>query len=120
MNRQQRSQRKSSTTSTFAALVHLSHMAKPVTHSSVSLQTNEASKAGDHSARELTFRALSGPMYSMAFRILADRPLAEEVTLDTFVDVFTKIGKLREHHTFLGWVRKIAINHCHLRLRSPW
>ena len=46
-------------------------------------------------------------MYSMAFRILADRPLAEEVTLDTFVDVFTKIGKLREHHTFLAWVRKI-------------
>lgn len=120
MNRQQWRQRKSSTTSTFAALVHLSHMAKPITHSSVSLQTNEASKAGDHSARELTFRALSGPMYSMAFRVLAGRPLAEEVTLNTFVDVFTKIGKLREHHTFLGWVRKIAINHCHLKLRSPW
>ena len=101
-DRQQCSQRKSSTTSTFAALVHLSHMAKPITRSSVSLQTNEASKAGDHSANELTFRALSGPMYSMAFRVLANRQLAEEVTLDTFVDVFTKIGKLREHRTFLG------------------
>jgi hypothetical protein len=46
--------------------------------------------------------------------------LADEMTQDTFIDVVEKASALVEEEAFVPWVRRIAVNHCLGRLRSPW
>ena len=60
------------------------------------------------------------PVHTMVSRMLGDTHTAEEVTQDTFIDVFTKIDTLQEPDRFVGWVRSVAVNRCLMALRSPW
>ncbi|MCY4144224.1 MAG: sigma-70 family RNA polymerase sigma factor [Gammaproteobacteria bacterium] len=82
---------------------------------------------GNRDAQESIYRDFSKPVYTMAFQILQNMQLAEDVTHDTFVAVFTKSPKLRDPTSFSGWIRRIAVNHCLMVLRSsshkhavPW
>ena len=77
-------------------------------------------KQGDRKAQERVYRAFSKTVYTTARRMLGDDQLAEEVTQDTFVDVMAKAKSLKQDAAFAGWVRSIAVNHCLMRLRSPW
>lgn len=77
-------------------------------------------KKGDRKAQEIAYRAYSSPVYSLARRVLRDPSAAEEVMQDTFVDVLCKAGSLARETSFPAWVRSIAMNHCLMRLRSPW
>lgn len=73
---------------------------------------------GKPNAQESIYRDFSKPVYSMALQILRNVQLAEDVTHDTFVDVFTNTSKLRDHTLFAAWIRKIAVNRCLMVLRS--
>lgn len=73
---------------------------------------------GRRAAQESIYRDFSKPVYTMAFQILRDIQLAEDVTHDTFVDVFKKTSRLKNHSSFNGWIRKIAVNRCLMVLRS--
>jgi len=66
-------------------------------------------KKGDRPALAMVYQALSGVVYSMALRILANPDAASGVTQDTFLSVMEKIGTLSHHSAFVGWVRRIAI-----------
>jgi len=77
-------------------------------------------KKGDRKGQEITYRAFSGAVYSMARRVLRDPAAAEEVMQDTFVDVLCKARTLAKDASLSAWVRTIAMNHCLMRLRSPW
>ncbi len=79
-----------------------------------------ALQRGDRSAAADVYRALSGVVYTLALRLLADTQLAKEATQDTFVDVIERARDLKVPGAFVGWVRSVAINHCLMRLRSPW
>lgn len=57
---------------------------------------------------------------NMAARILRDRQLAEEVVQDTFIDLVEKGSQIQSGDAITAWVRKVAVNHCLMRLRSPW
>ncbi len=80
----------------------------------------EALQRGDRGAAAEIYRALSGVVYTLALRLLADTQLAKEATQDTFVDVIERSHDLKVPEAFVGWVRSVAINHCLMRLRSPW
>lgn len=75
---------------------------------------------GEHQAQEAVYRELASPVYTMAVRVLQNVQLAEDVTQDTFIDVFTKASSVNDPSSFIGWVHKIATNHCLMKLRSPW
>ena len=77
-------------------------------------------KKGDRKAQEIAYRAFANPVYTLARRVLRDPAAAEEVMQDTFVDVLCKAGTLAREEAFPAWVRSIAMNHCLMRLRSPW
>ena len=77
-------------------------------------------KKGDRKAQEVVYRAFANAVYTLARRVLRDPAAAEEVKQDTFVDVLTKAHTLARNTAFPGWVRSIAMNHCLMRLRSPW
>jgi RNA polymerase sigma-70 factor (ECF subfamily) len=71
-------------------------------------------------AFESAYRTLAPKVMGMAQRILGDRGLAEEVVQDTFVSLMEQAGTLRNAKAVVGWVRTTAVNHCLMRLRSPW
>ena len=58
------------------------------------------------------------PVYNLAFRMLTDPTMAEDVAQDTFVAAFRK---LHTFHTgnFRAWLMRIATNSCRDHLRSP-
>jgi len=77
-------------------------------------------KRGDRRAQAVAYRLISPTIMGMAVRILQDEGLAQEVVQDTFVDLIDKASTLRDPDAVVGWVRQVAINHCYMRLRSPW
>jgi RNA polymerase sigma-70 factor (ECF subfamily) len=79
-----------------------------------------ALKRGDRAAAETIYRALSTAVYTLARRLMVDTQQAKEVTQDTFIDVIERAGSIASPDAFVGWVRTVAVNHCLMRLRSPW
>ncbi|MEJ2133163.1 MAG: RNA polymerase sigma factor, partial [Gammaproteobacteria bacterium] len=77
-------------------------------------------KRGDRRALERVYDALSTPVYTLARRMLNDAEAAAEVAHDTFIEVMTRASTLKDDGAIAGWVRAIAVNHCLMRLRSPW
>ena len=77
-------------------------------------------RRGDRAAQEWVYRSYSRTVYTIGRRMLGDAGLAEDVTHDTFVDVLRKAGSLHGEHALGAWVCRIAVNHCLMRLRSPW
>ncbi len=77
-------------------------------------------KRGDAQAQTVAYRVLSPAVMGMAVRILQDHGLAQEVVQDTFVELLEKANSLKDPAAIVGWVRTVAVNHCLMRLRSPW
>ena len=75
---------------------------------------------GDRKAQEVVYRAYANAVYTLAARILRDEAQAEEVAQDTFVDVIRRASDLDDVDALPAWIRAIAVNHCLMRLRSPW
>jgi len=75
---------------------------------------------GNRKAQEIVYRAYANAVYTLARRILDDADLAEEVTQDTFVDVIRAVHRLERPESLGAWLRTTAVNHCLMRLRSPW
>ena len=69
--------------------------------------------------RELV-RRYERPVFSLVYRMVRDRELAEDLTQDTFVKVLTHIEKYRSEFKFSSWLFKIANNVAidHLRRRQ--
>jgi RNA polymerase sigma-70 factor (ECF subfamily) len=87
---------------------------------SLSAETARGLQRGDMAAFESAYRCLAPKVMGMAQRILGDRGLAEEVVQDTFVSLMEQSETLRNADAAVGWVRRTAVNHCLMRLRSPW
>ncbi len=75
---------------------------------------------GDRRAQEQVYETLADAVFTLSRRVLGDEHTAMETTHDTFLDVFEKCGTVKQPRAFSGWVRTIAVNHCLMRLRSPW
>ena len=75
---------------------------------------------GERAALADAYRLLAQAVMNLAARILQDRQLAEEVVHDTFIDLVEKAAQINSTASIVAWVRKVAVNHCLMRLRSPW
>ena len=69
--------------------------------------------------RELVKR-YERPVFSLVFRMVRDRELAEDLTQDTFVKVLSHLDRYRTDFKFSSWLFKIANNVAidHLRKRQ--
>jgi RNA polymerase sigma-70 factor (ECF subfamily) len=88
--------------------------------SSLTEEVARGLKRGDPTAQAEAYRILAPAVMGMAQRILGDRGLAEEVLQDTFISVIERASTLKRPKAAVGWVRQTAVNHCLMRLRSPW
>lgn len=94
-------------------------MASPFQHS-VDTQLLSRARQGDASAQAELFNLFARPAYNLARRLLVKPELAEDVLQDTFVEVLRNLSEFRGDAPFGMWVRRIAVNHCLMHLRSPW
>ncbi len=69
--------------------------------------------------RELV-RRYQRPVFSLLYRMVRDRELAEDLAQDTFVKVLNALDSYRTEYKFSSWVFKIANNTAidHLRRRA--
>lgn len=75
---------------------------------------------GDVVAQSEVYRCASAAVMGLAVRMLQDRHAAQEVVQDTFVQLIEHGSDVREPRALVGWIRKVAVNLCLMRLRSPW
>jgi len=70
--------------------------------------------------RELV-RRYQRPVFSLIYRMVRDREIAEDLAQETFVKVLNAIDSYRPEHKFSSWIFKIANNAAidHLRRREP-
>jgi len=67
-------------------------------------------KAGDRGALKVLYEAHHKKIYAMALRMTGSVADAEDVTQDTFIRAFVKIGKFRGDSAVGTWLCRIAIN----------
>jgi RNA polymerase sigma factor (sigma-70 family) len=76
-----------------------------------------AAVAGDRRALEPLCRALEGPIYRLALRMLGDAEDARDATQEILVRAITRLAQFRGESKLLTWVYTLATRHL-LRARS--
>jgi DNA-directed RNA polymerase specialized sigma24 family protein len=72
----------------------------------------ERARAGDVEAFARLVRRFQAMAYGYAYSVLGDFPLAEDAAQEAFLEVYRKLGDLREPAAFPGWFRRIVFKHC--------
>lgn len=72
---------------------------------------------GDRSAQRQLYERYASAMYPVCVRYLG-REDAKDVLQDGFLTVFDKIGTYKGEGSFEGWMRKIFVNACLMRIRK--
>ena len=86
----------------------------------VDQQLLKRAQKGQQAAFATLYTMFSRPVFNLAFRMVQNREVAEEVLQETFVDVMRKLGGFRGDAPFGAWLRRIAINRSLMYLRSAW
>lgn len=78
-------------------------------------------KLKEQSALSDVMERYGNDVYRTAYLLLGDHHLAEDVSQDTFLTAYRKIGQYDGRGAFGGWLRTIAVNHCRSRMRrAQW
>jgi len=80
----------------------------------------ELAKAGKEAAYRELLRRYERPVFSLVYRMVRDRTLAEDLAQETFVKVLNALESYRPEYKFSSWIFKIANNAAidHLRRRE--
>ena len=70
----------------------------------------QASAAGDSLAFEKIYRRHYRRVYALCLRMVQDPTLAEDLTQEVFVNLFTKIGSFRGESQFTTWLHRMTVN----------
>ncbi len=74
-------------------------------------------RGGDNRAMDLLVRRHHGVVYRVAFSMLGDRDVAQDVTQDTFLKAFRGLSSFRGDAAFRTWLITIAMNEARGALR---
>lgn len=67
-------------------------------------------QGGDLGAFETLYRSHLGRIHGLCLRMSADPALAEELTQQTFIRAWQRLGTFRGEGRFAGWLRRLAVN----------
>jgi RNA polymerase sigma-70 factor (ECF subfamily) len=70
----------------------------------------ELAKAGKEAAYRELLRRYERPVFSLIFRMVRHRELAEDLAQETFVKVLNALDSYRPEYKFSSWIFKIANN----------
>ena len=68
--------------------------------------------SGDDTAFETLVQRYQGSIHALAWRKIGDFHIAEEITQDTFLQVYKNLSQLRNPNQLLGWMYVIANRLC--------
>lgn len=76
---------------------------------------------GDHAAFEYIYKSYCRRVYSICLRMLRDPAEAEDLTQQTFLQLFRKIETFRRESSFSTWLHRVTVNVVllHMRHRKP-
>jgi RNA polymerase sigma-70 factor (ECF subfamily) len=93
----------------------------------IQLYTNEKkliekAAKGDRKAQRILYDKHAGKMLSVCRQYVSPIETAEEIMLNGFFKVFTKLESFQHEGSFEGWVRRIMIREClnSLRKKDPF
>ena len=78
----------------------------------------QSSLTGDENAFATLVKKYQKQVHALAWRKVGDFHIAEEITQDTFLKVYQKLGTLKDPHRFAGWLYRIAARQCVLLQRK--
>lgn len=78
----------------------------------------ETAKQGNNAAVEQLFQMNLGKIYAFALRLTANKPMAELITKETFIEAWKKINLVRSDASFLKWLSAITVYQTIDSLRS--
>ena len=78
----------------------------------------QCSLTGDENAFAQLVRKYQKQVHALAWRKVGDFHIAEEITQDTFLQVYKKLETLKDPNRFSGWLYRIAARQCHAWLRK--
>ncbi|MFQ5537873.1 MAG: RNA polymerase sigma factor [Gemmatimonadota bacterium] len=67
--------------------------------------------SGKEGAYRELLRRYERPVFSLIYRMVRDRTLAEDLAQETFIRAFNAIGSYKPSYKFSNWIFKIANNH---------
>jgi RNA polymerase sigma-70 factor (ECF subfamily) len=70
----------------------------------------QKSAGGDSDAFEQIYRRHYRRVYALSLRMLGDPTMAEDMTQEVFVNLFTKIGSFRGDSQFTTWLHRMTVN----------
>ena len=76
------------------------------------------SLTGDENAFATLVKRYQKQVHALAWRKVGDFHIAEEITQDTFLRVYQKLGTLKDPQRFAGWLYRIAARQCSLFQRK--
>lgn len=93
----------------------------------IQLYTNEKkliekATKGDRKAQKHLYEKHAGKMLSVCRQYISPVETAEEIMLNGFFKVFTKLNSFSHQGSFEGWVRRIMVRECidYLRKKNPF
>jgi RNA polymerase sigma-70 factor, ECF subfamily len=75
-------------------------------------QVIKACQRGDRGAFRMLFEAYKDRVFSIAVYSIGDRSLADDVTQQIFLKLFTAIGQFRGESEFTTWLYRLVVNTC--------
>ncbi len=72
----------------------------------------------ERTAQQAVYNRFAAKVLGICLRYMKDRERAEEMAMNTFLNVFAKIAQYKSNGSFEGWVLRIAVNQCLMELRK--
>ena len=67
---------------------------------------------GDEQAMAVLYDRYSRVVYSVALRYAGDAAIAQDITQETFLKLYSTIGSFRAESTFESWLYRLVVNCC--------
>jgi RNA polymerase sigma-70 factor (ECF subfamily) len=78
----------------------------------------EQARRGDKDAFGRLIEAYQGPVYNLAYRMLANSGEAEEAAQEAFIRAYTRLNSYDPAHKFSTWLLSITSNYCIDQIRK--
>lgn len=75
-------------------------------------------RRGDMKAFETVYRMFERRVYTLALRLTGRPDSADEVLQDAMLRMFDRVRQYRGDAPFWGWLKRLVVNECLMRLRS--
>ena len=66
------------------------------------------------------YKSIYADLYKMAYYIIGNRELAEDIVSDTVIDAYRSISSLKDCDKFESWILKILTNKCKRAMRNKY